>query len=87
MYAIATFLAGLGIGGIYIKRKEALSKGVGIKIYTKRDGSESVIHKHPGIKGYHDPKTSHRVSYEKHPSGELTPKYVKDEQGVWRYEG
>ncbi len=78
-------LGGLGIGGYYIKRKEALSKGIGIKIYTKRDGTEGVYHKHPGITGYHDPNTSHRDVRERHPKGELTPKYEKNLEGNWEY--
>ena len=83
-----TGLVGLGIGSYFVKRKEALSKGVGIKIYTKRDGSEGVVHKHPGIRGYHEPNTSHRLVKEKHPRGELTPKYEKDMvSGEWVYVG
>lgn len=74
-----------GAGGYLIKRKEAMSKGVGLKIYTGRDGKEKVLHKHPGIKGYHDPFVSHRVKQERHDKGELTPKYIK-EAGVWVYQ-
>lgn len=74
-----------GVGGYFVKRKEALSKGIGIKIYTKRDGTENVLHKHPGITGYHEPNTSHRDVNEKHPRGELTPKFEKDVDGIWKY--
>lgn len=87
---LAGLAAGLligGAGGYYFKRKEAMSKGVGIKIYTKRDGTESVLHKHPGIVGYHEPMTSHRDKIERHPKGELTPKYEKNLEGVWVYVG
>ena len=83
--AIATLMIGLAVGGYFIKRKEALSKGVGIKMYQKRDGSEGVYHKHPGIRGYHDPNTNHQDEKERHPKGELTPKYGKDADGKWVY--
>ncbi len=83
--SVLSGLLGLGVGGFFIKRKEALSKGVGIKIYTKRDGSEGVFHKHPGITGYHSPYTSHREEIERHPRGELTPKYEKNSDGIWAY--
>ena len=79
-------LGGIGAGYIF-KRKEALSKGVGIKIYTKNDGSEGVFHKHPGIVGYHDPSTSHRTKKERHPREELAPKYEKDASNEWAYVG
>ena len=84
--SILAGLGGLGIGGYFIKRKEALSKGVGIKIYTRRNGAEGVYHKHPGIKGYHDPDISHRDKKERHPKGELTPKYNQEDSGDWVYE-
>lgn len=84
-YMIATGLAGLGVGSYFIKRKEALSKGVGLKFYTGRDGSEKIFHKHPGIKGYHNPETRHIDADERHPKGELTPKYEKDSDGEWYY--
>ena len=86
--AIVGALVGLGIGGYFIKKKEAMSKGVGIKIYTKRDGTEGVYHKHPMVRGYHPPTASHRVKEERHLSGELTPKYIKGGDGKWVcYEG
>lgn len=83
--AIATLIVGLGIGGYFIRKKEAMSKGVGVKIYTKRDGTEGMYHKHPGIKGYHEPMTVHRDEKERHPKGELTPLYEKNEKGVYCY--
>ena len=76
---------GLGIGGYFIKKKEALGIGLGVKIYTKRDGTEGVLHKHPGIRGYHNPNTSHRDVRERHLKGETDPTYKKDSEGVWRY--
>lgn len=82
--AIALLVGG-GIGGIFIKRNEALSKGVGVKLYTQRDGGHAVLHKHPGIKGYHEPVIRHRSVGDRHPKGELTPAYVKNEKGVWTY--
>ena len=86
---IAGLLAALagGFGGFFVKKKEAMGKRIGVKIYTKQDGSEGVYHKHPGIKGYHSPNTIHRDSNERHPKGELTPKYTKDETGIWNYGG
>jgi hypothetical protein len=78
---------GAGAGGYFVKRKEAISKGVGLKIYKGVSGEEKVLHKHPGIKGYHDPQVRHREVHERHDVGELTPAYVKDANGVWIYDG
>ena len=85
---IASVLAGLGAlgtAGYFVRRKEAISKGVGIKMYQGRDGTQKVYHKHPGIRGYHDPLTRHREENERHLKGQLMPKYEKDENGVWNY--
>lgn len=84
-YAIGSALAGLGLGGYFINKKTAMGKGVGLKLYTKNDGTEGVFHKHPGIVGYHEPKTNHRDKNDRHPSGQLAPKYEKNEKGVWVY--
>ena len=90
IYVISALLLGLaggGVGGYFVKRKEALGKGVGIKIYTKRDGSEGVYHKHPGIVGYHSLLITHRAVKVRHDKGELTPYYEKNEDGEWEYFG
>ncbi len=80
------FGALIGGGGIYFfKKREATVKNVGIKTYVSTDGKVKVLHRHPGIRGYHNPETSHRVEYEKHPKGEITPLYEKDETGVYKY--
>ena len=74
-----------GASGIYFTRNKTLGKGGGLKEYKKTDGSIGLFHKHPGIRGYHDPKTSHRDKHEKHLSGQLRPQYEKNEKGVWVY--
>jgi len=70
-----------GMGGFLVFKNRAMSKGVGIKIYKGRDGKEKVLHKHPAIRGYHGPHVVHRESEERHPKGQLNPKYEKDEDG------
>jgi len=76
-----------GGAGAYITKNTALGKnGVGLKIYTGRDGIVKTLHKHHGIRGYHDPETSHRDKDERHNKGELCPKYEKIE-GKWVYVG
>ena len=83
---IGSLLVG-GAGGIFFTRNKALGKQGGIKVYQGRDGTEKTLHKHPGIKGYHDPGTEHRVKKERHPKGQLFPKYEKDSLGEWVYVG
>ncbi len=78
-------LGGLGIGGKYIKKAESEWHGGGLKTYEKRDGTIAIDHKHHGLRGYHDPMTSHREKHEKHPRGEMTPKYEKDDTDTWVY--
>lgn len=78
-------LALAGTAGAYWTRNKALSKGVGIKTYLKRDGTTAVLHKHPGTTGYHDPNRSHTPEKEKHEKGQLFPKYQKDASGEWMY--
>lgn len=88
--SIIKFMLGglLGATGIYFfKKKEALLNGVGIKMYTSRTGVVKLFHKHPGILGYHDPKTLHRELHEKHKKGEINPSYKKDDNGIYCYEG
>ncbi len=84
---ILAYLTGLigiiagGVGTYYFKRKDAkFPNGTFVKF-----GGVGPKHLHRGIKGYHDPDTSHREAHEKHPKGELDPKYEKDENGVYRY--
>ena len=55
------------------------------KIYTNRNGERTRQHRHPGIRGYHEPLTSHRVAKERHPKGQLDPEYEKDASGEWAY--
>jgi len=75
------FLAG-GVGIYFFKRKDAvLPNGTFIKF-----GGVGPKHLHRGIKGYHDPKVSHRLLKEKHPKGMLDPKYVKGSDGEWFYQ-
>ena len=81
---ISTFLIGSG-AGIYFTKNKALGKNGGLKIYRNRLGVEILQHKHPGITGYHDPKTVHRDLNDRHPKGQLYPSYEKDEKGVWVY--
>ncbi len=86
MVLTALFGAAVGGTGIYFfKKREAAVKGTGLKTYVSTDGKIKVLHKHPGIRGYHNPSTSHRVLHEKHPRGEYTPLYEKDVNGVYKY--
>ena len=80
------FGALIGGSGIYFyKKREAVVKNVGIKTYVSTDGKVKILHRHPGIRGYHDPDTSHRVVHERHEKGEITPLYKKGDDGVSRY--
>ncbi len=82
--AIAALLTG-GFGGKYFTKNTALSSQGGLKTHMGRDGIEKVNHKHRGIRGYHDPYTSHRDEVERHPKGQLLPHYKQNEKGVWEY--
>ncbi len=83
--AISALLIG-GASGIYFTRNKVLGVSGGLKIYKGRDGEEVTLHKHPGIRSYHDPATSHREDHERHPKGQLFPHYVKEESGRYVYE-
>ena len=75
-----------GAGALYfLKRGEISVKGVGIKIYTNRNGERVRQHRHPGIVGYHNPLTSHRLVRERHPKGQLDPEYLRADDGEWTY--
>ena len=77
---VLLFLAG-GAGVYYFKRKDAvLPNGTFVKF-----GGSGPKHFHRGIKGYHKPDTLHREKHERHPEGELDPKYEKDEDGRYVY--
>lgn len=76
-----------GVGGFYFTKNKALSTNGGLKIYEGRDGTTKTLHKHPGIRGYHDPSTTHRDKVERHPKGQLFPQYEKNSDGVWEYTG
>ena len=82
--AIAVLLAG-GFGGKYFTKNTAVGTQGGIKVYRGRDGIEKVKHIHKGIRGYHDPYTSHRDTVERHPRGQMLPHYKQNEKGVWEY--
>lgn len=83
---LGSLLAG-GLGGWFFTKNKALGKNAGLKIYMGRDGTEKLLHKHPGILGYHNPETHHRDLNERHPKGQLFPKYEKDASGIWMYKG
>jgi len=88
LYLFLTTLFGAIVGGTgayYFKKREAVVKNVGIKTYVSSKGTIKILHRHPGIKGYHNPDTLHRVTYEKHPKGEIAPLYEKDENGIYVY--
>jgi hypothetical protein len=77
--AVIGLLVGL-VGGI----------GGGIKIYKKRDGSVSPLHKHVGIKEYHDINTKHLLKKYRHrlykddPEGFLFDvKIINDKGGLF----
>ena len=82
-------LIGLALGGglgIYFTKNKILGKNGGLKIYNNRAGVQVTYHKHPGILGYHDPKTQHRDINDRHPVGQMLPHYEKNEQGVYVYQ-
>ncbi len=83
---ISALLVG-GAGGIYFTKNKVLGKKGGLKIYRGNDGEEKTLHKHSGIRGYHDPVVVHRDEYERHPKGQLFPHYKKNvELDRWEYE-
>ena len=61
--------------------------GFGIKVYTKKDGTVEVQHKHPNVIAYHNINTKHRT--QPHKKGELKPKYeaTKNANGYYKYIG
>lgn len=67
---IITFIIGAGAGGY------------GLKLYRKTSGAAGVLHKHRGIKDYHDPNTLHSNVKYRHKKGELNPKY--DSEGNYQ---
>ena len=72
-----------GLGTYYLKRKDAkMPNGTFIKF-----GGAGTKHLHRGIRGYHKPSVEHREKHERHPKGELDPKYEKGADGVYRYVG
>ncbi len=81
---ILAFIGGAS-GMYFLKRGEIAVKGTGVKIYTNRKGERTRQHRHPGIQGYHEPLTIHRVVKERHPKGQLDPEYKKDDSGEWAY--
>jgi len=82
-----TGVAGIGVGFYATKNTARGKHGVGLKIYTGNDGIVKTLHKHHGIRGYHDPDTSHQDPDEKHKKGELCPLFEKNEDGKWVYVG
>lgn len=85
---IITFIASLLIGGasgVYFTRNRVLGRRGGLKIYMGKDGEEKTLHKHPGVKSYHDPATKHQEDHEEHPKGQLFPHYTYNEEEE-RYE-
>ncbi len=80
---LSVFLVG-GVGGIYFTKNKTLGLRSGTKIYKNNKGVEVLLHKHPGITGYHDPKVSHKDIKEKHPRGQILPHYEKVDE-VWTY--
>lgn len=76
-----------GAAGIYFTRNKTIGLRGGLKTYKSRDGTVKVLHKHPGIRGYHTPSTAHRDRKERHPRGQLFPHYERDVNGDWVYKG
>jgi hypothetical protein len=80
---IASIIGGLLVGGTAVY----LSFGTGankLKVY-KKNGVDTIYHKHPTITGYHDPNVMHKE--QPHKKGELIPLYQKDSIGKWIYKG
>ena len=87
-YVTAALAIGAAVAGAYSAKKgEAVinKKGTGYKVYVGNDGSIKETHKHPGTSGYHNIDTSHNPLYERHPKGEIDPKYEKDVDGTYKY--
>ena len=68
--------------------KMSTGKGTGMKFYRGRNGELKILHKHSGIKGYHNPNILHRKP-ENHPKGmvDVGDKYLKNSEGDWEYKG
>lgn len=83
---IALFAVGGGGAVLYKKKNkvilsatkmvELIPNGDGIKIYKSRDGKQVVVlHKHPGIRGYHNPSTRHKDPNERHDPDNIAPDF------------
>ena len=48
-----------------------IPKGWGVQIYKGTDGTVKVLHKHPGLTGYHDADTVHKNASIRHPKGKV----------------
>lgn len=71
--------AGAAWGGKYFsKNNMKVYPKCYVKIWHDINGNPRVAHMHPGLRGYHDPKTSHSELHERHPKGMVHVKYVKD---------
>lgn len=78
--------AGVGVGVTYYTRKDYNTcKGVTVRTRIDVNGNEKVEHYHRGLRNFHDPKTSHSDPKEKHPRGELYPRYEKNLEGKYVY--
>lgn len=81
--AIVALLSGLA--AVYFTRNKILGVRSGIKKYTNLKGEQVIYHRHPGIRGYHDPITVHKEAHERHPKGQIDPHYEKGIDGIYRY--
>lgn len=78
-------LAGAGGSAYALRNRMFTTIRTGYKRYVTDYGIEKILHKHPGIRGYHNPETSHRNSKIRHPKGQIIIKYDKDEDGDWKF--
>ena len=83
---IAGLLVGAGGSAIALNNRIFTAKGTGYRRYVGRDGEEKLLHKHPGIRGYHDPNILHRSPWEKHPKGQVVTDWEWNEVfGRWEF--
>lgn len=76
-YVIVGILCSSGATAFLLKNRIGLSYNTGFKIYKGRNGEEIKVHKHPAIRGYHNPNTQHQDINIRHPRGQLICKYEK----------
>jgi len=82
---IIGILAGAGGSAYALRNRMFTTIRTGLKRYVNDYGVEKLLHKHPGIRGYHNPDIVHRNKNIAHPKGQIIVNYKKDENGNWKF--